>query len=138
MKFKIGQIVWWMRKVWVLRYIKTWLHCLVHRSSKTVITGQHNLIRPVHLQCVPGNGEFKYNKHLTKVLTSIIFMSSASHAAANFSQYDDYAFPANYPAFLRGNPPEDKVLKSTKLCIIYVLGKRRINRTNYLKSYTSL
>lgn len=58
---------------------------------------------------VPGNGEFKRNKHLTKVLTSIIFMGSVSHAAANFSQYDDYAFPANYPAFLRGNPPEDKV-----------------------------
>ena len=37
-------------------------------------------------------------------------MGSVGHAASNFSQYDDYAFPANYPAFLRGNPPEDKVL----------------------------
>ena len=60
------------------------------------------------LKGVPGNGKFTSNKHLTKVLTSIIFMGSVGHAAANFSQYDDYAFPANYPAFLRGNPPEDK------------------------------
>lgn len=41
-------------------------------------------------------------------------MGSVGHAASNFSQYDDYAFPANYPAFLRGNPPEDQVLLIAK------------------------
>lgn len=45
---------------------------------------------------------------LIKVVTSIIFISSVGHSAANFAQYDEYAFPPNYPAFLRGKPPTSK------------------------------
>ena len=56
----------------------------------------------------------------------MIFVASVSHAAANFSQYDDYGFPANYPAFLRGKPPEDKVYQKD-VC-------RMLKRVNRIKT----
>ncbi|GAB1601975.1 allene oxide synthase-lipoxygenase protein-like, partial [Argonauta hians] len=34
-------------------------------------------------------------------ITSILFTCSVSHAHANFLQYEEYAFPANYPSMLR-------------------------------------
>lgn len=57
---------------------------------------------------VHGGGKFQSAEELTNFCTSVIFMGSVGHAAANFSQYDDYGFPPNYPAFLSGNPIRDK------------------------------
>lgn len=55
-----------------------------------------------------GEGTFTDLEDLIKTVTSIIFISSVGHSAANFAQYDEYAFPPNYPAFLRGKPPTSK------------------------------
>ena len=44
-------------------------------------------------------------------MSGTIFLGSVAHAAANFCQYDEYAFPANYPATLNGKPPSNKVLQ---------------------------
>lgn len=46
---------------------------------------------------------------LVEVLTVFIFTGSVQHAAANFGQYDEYAFPPNYPSFLRTERPKNKV-----------------------------
>ncbi len=60
---------------------------------------------------MPGNGKFEVKEDLIQVLTSIIFLSSVAHASANFNQYDEYAFPPNYPAILRGKIPDSKVMR---------------------------
>ncbi|XP_060063432.1 allene oxide synthase-lipoxygenase protein-like isoform X3 [Ylistrum balloti] len=57
---------------------------------------------------VPGNGKIENQDQLIIILTSIIYTCSVAHAATNFPQYDEYAFPPNYPASLGGKPPTDK------------------------------
>ncbi|XP_071125882.1 allene oxide synthase-lipoxygenase protein-like isoform X3 [Mytilus edulis] len=57
---------------------------------------------------VPNNGKFATVEDLTITLTSIIYTCSVGHASTNFPQYDEYAFPPNYPACLKGTPPKDK------------------------------
>ena len=46
---------------------------------------------------------------MIKVIAGTIFIGSVAHAAANFCQYDEYAFPANFPAYMNGTWPTDKV-----------------------------
>ena len=58
-------------------------------------------------------------EELSEVLTVFIFIASVGHAAANFCQYDEYAFPPNYPAMLIGERPKNKVCLS--LCDIFDL-----------------
>ena len=48
-------------------------------------------------------------EELTEMLTVFIFISSVGHAAANFGQYDEYAFPPNYPSTLNCERPTTKV-----------------------------
>jgi len=55
-----------------------------------------------------GDGKFSCLDELVKTITATIFLSSVGHAAANFCQYDEYAFPPNYPATLKGEPPTCK------------------------------
>ncbi|KAL3879828.1 hypothetical protein ACJMK2_032107 [Sinanodonta woodiana] len=58
---------------------------------------------------VPGeNGQFTSIDHIIQTLTCIIYTCSVAHAATNFPQYDEYAFPPNYPAMMRGKPPSTK------------------------------
>ena len=67
-----------------------------------------------------GDGKFEDVEDLVKTVTAIIYISSVGHAAANFAQYDEYAFPPNYPAFLRGKPPRSKVhlLPTSGFCAV--------------------
>lgn len=62
------------------------------------------------LQGVPGeeNDRFTNAEEVVDTLTAIISTCSLGHAAANFQQYDEYAFPPNYPGILLGKPPTDK------------------------------
>ncbi|XP_054767861.2 allene oxide synthase-lipoxygenase protein-like [Lytechinus pictus] len=57
---------------------------------------------------VPNGGAFSTADEVTEIMTNFIFISSVGHAASNFSQYDEYGFPPNYPSFLFGDPPRDK------------------------------
>ncbi|XP_033743196.1 allene oxide synthase-lipoxygenase protein-like [Pecten maximus] len=57
---------------------------------------------------VPGSGTVTTIDQLATIITSNIYMCSVAHAAANFPQYDQYAFPPAYPASMRGKPPTDK------------------------------
>ena len=77
------------------------------------------------LRGVPGNGEFSSNSQLVQVLSSVIFICSAGHAAANFPQYDEYAFPPNYPSLLNGKPPSDKNVEVKEEDILRALPDRK-------------
>ncbi|XP_052831145.1 allene oxide synthase-lipoxygenase protein [Octopus bimaculoides] len=55
-----------------------------------------------------GKGCINTVKDLVLILTSIVFTCSVGHASSNFPQYDEYGFPANYPAYLKGPVPTDK------------------------------
>ena len=46
---------------------------------------------------------------LIVICTCIIFTCSVQHTAVTLPMYDEYAFPPNYPAFMNGDPPEDRV-----------------------------
>ncbi|XP_071505993.1 allene oxide synthase-lipoxygenase protein-like [Diadema antillarum] len=63
---------------------------------------------------LPNDGKFETVTDLIEVVTNFIFISSVGHAAANFSQYDEYGFPPNYPSFLFGRPPSDKMDRDEK------------------------
>ena len=39
----------------------------------------------------------------------LMFACTVQHAAVSFTQYDEYAFPPNYPIYLDSEPPVDKV-----------------------------
>merc|ERR1719378_831995 len=55
-----------------------------------------------------GDGEMKKLEHLSKTLSTMVFILSNVHAAANFNQYDEYGYPPNLPFRLRGSPPQTK------------------------------
>lgn len=67
------------------------------------------MIDQLFFQGVFGRGKFTNTDDLIKFISTVIFLSSAQHAAVNFTQYDEYAFTPFYPGSLRGEPPRNKV-----------------------------
>lgn len=64
------------------------------------------------IQGIPSDGKFRNGQQLTELLTNIIYICTAGHAAVTFTQYDEYGFVPSYPGCLRGTPPKDKVILS--------------------------
>ena len=73
---------------------------------------------------VPGGGKLTNNEQLIKILTTIIYTCSISHASTNFPQYEEYGFPPNYPGLLRGTPPSSKTTVTTERDILKCLPDR--------------
>lgn len=73
---------------------------------------------------VPGNGRITTNTQLEQIVTCIIYTCSISHASTNFPQYEEYAFPPNYPGLLRGKPPSDPKTVITERDILNSLPDR--------------
>uniref|UniRef100_T2MH56 Arachidonate 5-lipoxygenase n=1 Tax=Hydra vulgaris TaxID=6087 RepID=T2MH56_HYDVU len=76
--------------------VQNWAICLSDETNGAGIKG------------VFGNGNFDDLNDLIKFVASVIFICSVGHAAANFCQYDEYAFPPSYPAMLTGKIPSSK------------------------------
>eukprot|EP00111_Clytia_hemisphaerica_P017039 TCONS_00050503-protein len=55
-----------------------------------------------------GDGKFEKLDDLIKTVTSIVYILSCAHSAANFNQYDEYGFQPNFPFKLNGSPPKNK------------------------------
>ncbi|KAJ8298470.1 hypothetical protein KUTeg_025001 [Tegillarca granosa] len=101
-------------------YVKKYVHLYYDTSEK--ISGDWELQKWVleltkerqekdggcGLKGVPGNGKFENTDQIIQTLTCIIYTCSVGHAATNFPQYDEYAFPPNYPGLVRGVPPKNK------------------------------
>lgn len=71
----------------------------------------------IGLACVPerdGKAGFYNIDDLVMVLSSILYTCSAGHAAANFLQYSEYAYPPNYPSQIRGEVIKDKKPRTEK------------------------
>lgn len=70
----------------------------------------------VGLQNVPGNDEdgFTSVDEVVDVVTVIIATCSLGHAAANFQQYEQYAFVPNYPGILMDKIPTEKKIYTEK------------------------
>ncbi|XP_033639994.1 arachidonate 5-lipoxygenase-like [Asterias rubens] len=62
----------------------------------------------MEIRGVPVDGKFATVEDIISTVTPIMFTCSVSHGVANFSQYDDYAFPPHYPAGMKMAPPKDK------------------------------
>ncbi|KAH3880567.1 polyunsaturated fatty acid lipoxygenase ALOX8-like [Dreissena polymorpha] len=103
----------------ILQYVTDYVH--LYYPSDDMLNGDYEiqcwraeLDRPIEqgglgIMGVEGvDGRFTSRDQLIQVVTSIIYTCSVGHAAANFKQYDEYAFPMNYPSLLRGRPPSDK------------------------------
>lgn len=73
---------------------------------------------------VPGDGRISHVEQLAAICTSLVFTSSAAHAAANFPQYDTYAFTPNYPSQLLGKPPTSRDMEATPQDILNALPSR--------------
>nr|XP_022293686.1 allene oxide synthase-lipoxygenase protein-like [Crassostrea virginica] len=97
---------------------------------------------------IPGGGcgmnglpDFTNIKNLVDVLTNFIYISSVEHSATNFPQYEQYGFPPNFPALLRGLPMEGTDLninmptKKEMLSTIKIMKVLILALTNSLGNY---
>ncbi|XP_054721231.1 allene oxide synthase-lipoxygenase protein-like [Uloborus diversus] len=104
----------------IRRYVEKTVHCFYDKEDKVVNDYElqqwrAELVKDRKLGgCgflgVPGeeNNRFTNSEEVIDTITAIISICSLGHAAANFQQYDEYAFPPNYPGILYGDPPRDK------------------------------
>ncbi|XP_077057679.1 polyunsaturated fatty acid 5-lipoxygenase-like [Siphateles boraxobius] len=70
----------------------------------------HSGMKKSQIKCVLSlfPDSLKTREELIKYLTSVIFISSAQHAAVNFGQFDWYGWIPNSPSTMRKPPPEQK------------------------------
>ena len=54
------------------------------------------------MQVVWGNGAFGNMEDFCKTMKTLVFILTNIHAAANFSQYNEYEYPKNFPLRLGG------------------------------------
>lgn len=95
-----------------------------------------------------GKAGFYKIDDLVMVLSSIMYTCSAGHAAANFLQYSEYAYPPNYPSQIRGEVIKDKKPRTEKdiiqslpdrnttlnvMTINYLLSKKTTNSLGYFE-----
>ena len=120
----------------IKRYVRDYVH--LYYTSKDLLIGdneiqswaqelakeRNNAEGGVGILGVPGGGKLTDNCQLIKILTSIIYTCSISHAASNFPQYEEYGFPPNYPGMMRGKPPSSKTRVTTERDIIDSLPDR--------------
>ncbi|XP_022087867.1 arachidonate 5-lipoxygenase-like isoform X2 [Acanthaster planci] len=65
-------------------------------------------------QGIPADGNFANVEDVISTVAPIMFTCSVSHCVANFSMYDDYAFPPHCPTGMRMPPPTDKSPRTEK------------------------
>ena len=61
------------------------------------------------MQVVWGNGAFGNMEDFCKTMKTLVFILTNIHAAANFSQYNEYAYPPSFPLRLGAVLPTHKV-----------------------------
>ncbi|XP_045181547.2 polyunsaturated fatty acid 5-lipoxygenase-like [Mercenaria mercenaria] len=83
------------------------------------------------------DGKFTTKDHVYRILTNIIFICSVQHAAVNFRQYEEYAFPPNYPASLRGHPPYSKEQIDEAMLMKSLPDEKTMYNTMIIASITS-
>ncbi|XP_030842351.1 arachidonate 5-lipoxygenase isoform X2 [Strongylocentrotus purpuratus] len=77
----------------------------------------------VNMKGVPNGGKFLKVEEVVDTVTNFMYICSVAHASVNFGQYDEYAYPPNYPAWLHGKPPTDKTPLTEKDIIAQLPGK---------------
>lgn len=104
-----GLLIWAAIHKYVGSFLKLHYHSDEDVLSDAELTGFYEDLtkngHPVKSQTFPplnGLGD------LVEILSIMIFMSTAHHAAVNFSQYTYTAYPANMPPNMRRPPPEKK------------------------------
>ncbi|XP_060586275.1 allene oxide synthase-lipoxygenase protein-like [Ruditapes philippinarum] len=120
----------------IFEYVKKYLD-LYYPTDNDVMTDQElqkwrkEMVAPVDqkglgmLGVFGKKGKFTEKRQVCLTLTSIIFTCSAKHAAVNFRQYEEYAFPPNYPLTLRGLPPKTKEDLKQEELVKYLPQKER-------------
>eukprot|EP00057_Strongylocentrotus_purpuratus_P026180 XP_011680654.1 PREDICTED: arachidonate 5-lipoxygenase-like [Strongylocentrotus purpuratus] len=104
-------------------------------NDDTVGEGANGIEAKGGIKGLPNDGHFKTAKEISEVVTSFIFIFSATHASVNFGQYDNYAFPPAYPGWMNGQPPQDKTALTEKDLIAKLPNKKKILKT---MSFTKL
>ncbi|GAB1603281.1 allene oxide synthase-lipoxygenase protein isoform X1 [Argonauta hians] len=85
--------------------LQNWVQCI---STE----GKHGGIGIKGLPVKDGKCQLTTKEEVKQFMTTIVFTCSVSHAHANFLQYEEYAFPANYPTLLRTPIIKDKTPRS--------------------------
>ncbi|KAL4218062.1 Arachidonate 5-lipoxygenase [Mactra antiquata] len=102
----------------ILNYVRGYLKLYYDNEEKVledfeIQNWRQEMVKPLDehglgLQGVPGeSGKFVSRENVVSVCVFIIYTCSVGHATS-LKQYDEYAFPPNYPTILRGTPPTSK------------------------------
>jgi len=109
-----AQLVYDAIKTYVNNYVELYYTSKELLKNDTEVQNWYKELKEMGYQELPGEGELSSTDNLVELLTNSIFTCSATHAAANFNQYEEMGFPANFALQLRGNPPVDRSVKSER------------------------